>query len=83
MARDDIPNILKSRHRRSETRWQRFWRRRRMNAVRNSSDHAMFVAVGILLALILLGGALVFVARNASFPAGPDKSGPALPKPVR
>ena len=83
MAKNDLPNILKPRRLRGENRWQRFWRRRRMNSVRNSSDHAAVMAVGILVALILLAGALVFVARNARLPAGPGKPGLTLPPPSR
>jgi len=71
VAKDDTPNILKTRNRRGESRWQRFWRRRRMNAVRNSSDQAAMMAVGLPVVVLLLVAALVFVARHANLPSGP------------
>jgi hypothetical protein len=80
VGKDDTPNILKSRARRRESRWQRFWRRRQMNAVRNSSDHAAFMAVGIVAALLAIGIALFLAARSARFPTGGAPGGIEIPK---
>lgn len=80
MGRDDTPNILKSRTRGKESRWQRFWRRRRMNAVRNSSDHAAFMAVGIVVGLLAIGIALFLVTRGAAFPRGGASGGSETPR---
>jgi hypothetical protein len=80
MGEDDTPNILKSRTRGKESRWQRFWRRRRMNAVRNSSDHAVFMAVGITTGLLVIGTALFLMTRGASFSGGGASGGYETPK---
>jgi hypothetical protein len=75
MGKDDMPGIIRPNRRRGETRWARFWRRRRMNAVRNSSDHAVVVAIGIFAGLALLGAVLFFGLRGARFQPGPGLRG--------
>lgn len=69
MDKDMIPGILRVNRRRGESRWQRFWRRRRMNSVRNSSDHATVVAIGIVAGIVLLVAVLILGFRGADFSA--------------
>lgn len=38
-----------------------------MNAVRNSSEHATMMAIGILFVILLLGAILVVVAKRGGF----------------
>lgn len=68
MGRDDIPGILKNRGRRRESRWERFWRKRRMNALRNSSDHATAMAIGIVAFILIIGALLVVVVKRGGLP---------------
>jgi hypothetical protein len=51
-----------------------------MNAVRNSSDHAAFMAVGIVAVLLAIGIALFLAARSATFPRGGAPGGLEIPK---
>lgn len=62
-----MAGILKGKGRGRESRWARYWRKRRMNAVRNSSDHATYMAVGILVAVVVLGAVLFVALRGAKF----------------
>lgn len=77
MGQEDIPKILRNRGRQPESRWQRYWRKRRMNAVRHSSDHASYMAVGILIAILVLGALLFIALRGADLP---QRSGPGTPE---
>jgi hypothetical protein len=77
VGHEDIPKILKNRGRQPESRWQRYWRKRRMNAVRNSSDHASYMAIGILIAILVLGALLFFALRGADLPR---RTGPGTPE---
>lgn len=65
MDRSDPSLKRRSRHRREST-WQRFWRKRRMRALRNSSEHAVYFAVGFLTLLVALGLLLYFGLRDAN-----------------
>lgn len=51
-----------------------------MNAIRNSSDHAVFVAVGVVAVLLAIGIALFLAARSATFPKGGVSGGLEIPK---
>lgn len=64
MGKDDLPGILRNSGRPKESRWQRYWRKRRMRALRNSSDHATAMAIGILFIVLLISALLVIAAKR-------------------
>lgn len=68
-AKSNEPGILRNSKRPHETRWQRYWRKRRMNSLRNSSDHAVFMAVCLIAIAMLLGALLYFGMKGARFEA--------------
>ena len=70
MEKDEIPQIVRPNRRRTESRWARFWRRRRMNSIRNSSDQAVYTALALLAIVALLGLIVFFGMRDAEFGAG-------------
>ena len=51
-----------------ESPWQRFWRKRRMNALRNSSDHAMYMAITLVFIVLVLGGLVYLGVSEAGGP---------------
>jgi hypothetical protein len=51
-----------------------------MNSVRNSNDHASYLAVGILTVLLAVGVALFLAARSATLPQGDPPGGFETPK---
>lgn len=81
MGKDDLPGILRNRSRRKETRWQRYWRKRRMHALRNSSDHATAMAIGILFAILLIGALLVVAVKRGGFSSFRSPKGIEMLKP--
>lgn len=57
--------------RRNESAWQRFWRKYRMRSLRNSSDHAAYFAIGMLVLIVLLGAILYLGFKGAELPRSP------------
>jgi hypothetical protein len=74
VEKEEIPRIIRPNRQRGESKWQRFWRRRRMNSIRNSSDHAVFTAVSLFLILLAVGLLAFFGMRGAQL-GGPSPSG--------
>ncbi len=73
MEKDEIPRIVSPKRRAGESRWQRFWRKRRMNSLRNSSDHAVSMALTLVAVVLVLAAVVVLGMRGAKFDSGPPK----------
>ena len=59
MDKDVIPGILRVNRRRAESRWEAFGRRRRLKSIRQSSDHATVVAIGIVAGIVRIVAVLI------------------------
>jgi len=71
MDKDEMPRIISPGRRRGESRWQKYWRKRRMNSLRNSSDHAVFMALALVAVFLLIVTVAILGSRGAKFDGGP------------
>jgi hypothetical protein len=71
MEKNEIPQIISPKRRPGESRWQRYWRKRRMNALRNSSDHAVHLALALIGVILLIAALAILGMRGAKFDSGP------------
>jgi hypothetical protein len=73
VEKDETPQIINPKRRNGESRWQRFWRKRRMNSIRNSSDHAVYTALALFAAVLLIAVIAFLGTRGVSFQGGAPK----------
>jgi len=67
VEKDKIPQIINPKRRQGESRWQRYWRKRRMKSIQNSSDHAVFTALALLAVILLIAAIAILGIRGAKF----------------
>lgn len=64
---DELPGRPRINQQHRESGWARFWRRRRIKAISNSSDHATVIGFGMVIGIVLIVAVLVLGFRGVDF----------------